>query len=344
MKLLIITQKMDIDDPVLGFFHNWVSQLSLECKKVSVICLEKGHTDLPNGVSVYSLGKENYQSKLNYIRLFFSHLLLLRRDYDAVFVHMNQEYILLAGWYWKIMGRPIYMWRNHHAGNFLTNIAVYFCRKVFCTSQFSYTARFKKVVLMPVGIDLGLFNPSEEKIPESQSMLFLGRISPVKKAHVLIKAATLLQEDNLNFSLDFYGDALAKDKIYFDEIKEEATLSLGDRAHFYAGVPNYQTPEIYRQHLIFINLSSSGMYDKTIFEAMACGSLILACNRNLIGKVDPMFIFKEDDATDLAQKIKNIFLLSDQEKEQKRTELMALVRKEHSLESLRKKIIFEIEN
>ena len=28
MKLLIITQKMDCEDPVLGFFHHWVEKLA----------------------------------------------------------------------------------------------------------------------------------------------------------------------------------------------------------------------------------------------------------------------------------------------------------------------------
>lgn len=344
MKLLVITQKMDKDDPVLGFFHNWVYHLSLECDQVSVICLQKGRVDLAEKVSVYSLGKENRQSRLVYVYLFFKHLFVLRKEYDAVFVHMNQEYILLAGWYWKMLGRPVYMWRNHHAGNILTDMAASFCRKIFCTSKFSYTAKFRKTVLMPVGIDLDIFKPSQEQEYKPHSLLFLGRVSPVKKIHILTEAVALLKGDESDFCLDIYGDALPVDQTYLDQTKKDAVDRLGSKVKFYTGIPNYQTPSVYRQHLIFVNLSSSGMYDKTIFEAMACGCLVLACNRNLQGKIDPLFIFREDDPVDLAKKIVTIFSWSEKVRERKKAEMISLVHREHSLQSLRKKIISEIQN
>ncbi|NLE07312.1 MAG: glycosyltransferase family 4 protein, partial [Parcubacteria group bacterium] len=103
MRLLVVTQKIDQNDPILGFFHNWVLKLSEKFEKISVICLEKGKYDLPSNVKVYSLGKESGRSKIKYVKNFLNFILGLHKDYDAVFVHMNQEYVLIGGFFWKLM-------------------------------------------------------------------------------------------------------------------------------------------------------------------------------------------------------------------------------------------------
>ena len=71
MRLLIITQKVNKNDPVLGFFHTWIKELATKFESIEVICLEKGHFDLPQNVTVYSLGKEHGVTRLGYIKNFF---------------------------------------------------------------------------------------------------------------------------------------------------------------------------------------------------------------------------------------------------------------------------------
>ena len=58
MKLLIITQKIDKNDDLLGIYHKWVKKIAAKCESVRVICLYKGEYDLPDNVKVFSLGKE----------------------------------------------------------------------------------------------------------------------------------------------------------------------------------------------------------------------------------------------------------------------------------------------
>ena len=38
MKLLIITQAIDENNPVMGFFVRWVEEFSKHCEKITVIC------------------------------------------------------------------------------------------------------------------------------------------------------------------------------------------------------------------------------------------------------------------------------------------------------------------
>ena len=128
--------------------------MSEKFEKISVICLEKGKYDLPSNVKVYSLGKESGRSKIKYVKNFLNFILGLHKDYDAVFVHMNQEYVLIGGFFWKLMRKKVYMWRNHRSESICTDIASVFVIK-FCTSKYSYTAKYKTILML--GIDTNDF-------------------------------------------------------------------------------------------------------------------------------------------------------------------------------------------
>jgi glycosyltransferase involved in cell wall biosynthesis len=341
MRLLIITQKVDINDDILGFFHRWLEKFAQRFKKITVICLQKGEYSLPANVKVLSLGKEKYLHHSYIIRRlvlllrFYKSIWQERKNYDSVFVHMNQEYILLSGLFWSILRKKIYMWRNHHAGNILTDVAGFFCQKVFCTSKYSYTAKYKKTILMPVGIDTNFFKKGNSSKRKNNSILFLARMSPVKKPHLVIEALRQIRDKEISFTADFFGNPLAKDIPYLESIKEKIKdYRLYDLVNFKKGVPYRETPHIYNNHEIFVNPSPSGMYDKTIFEAMACESLVLTSNLNLRGEIDDVFIFKEDDEKDLAEKIEHLFSWSAETKENYGKILRVYVVEHHSLEKL----------
>ena len=71
MKLLIVTQKVDKNDPILGFFHRWIEEFARHVEFVTVICLGVGEYSLPVNVKVLSLGKEKKKSRLKYIFMFY---------------------------------------------------------------------------------------------------------------------------------------------------------------------------------------------------------------------------------------------------------------------------------
>jgi glycosyltransferase involved in cell wall biosynthesis len=306
MRLLVITQVLDQDDQYLGFFHQWVAELAKH-SDISVICLREGKHNLPSNVSVYSLGKPS--SRLMYVWRFFRYITSLK--YDKVLVHMNQEYVLLGGWLWKLKSKKIFMWRNHYAGSLLTDIAAAFCIKVFCTSKFSYTKKYKKTVLMPVGIDTGVYKPAGEPVPNS--ILFFGRLAPSKRPELLLSA---LPQVTHKYSVTFAGPSEAP---YVDALKKKAR---GLNVEFKGGVPAHQAPALYSAHEIFVNCSPSGMYDKTIFEAAACGCLVIASSKDWAALVDPAFSFEEGNANDLAQKLDALLAFSPSQKSDARRELM----------------------
>src|SRR5581483_1556903 len=158
MRLLVITQAVDRDDPVLGFFHRWLEALAPTVERLEVVCLREGRHDLPKNVSVHSLGKP--ASRFAYVLNLYRYIFSLR--YDAVFVHMNEEYVLLGGILWRLMGTKVVLWRNHKMGSWRTRLAVSLSSVVCHTSREAFVAYSKKAILMPAGIDTDSFVPPDE--------------------------------------------------------------------------------------------------------------------------------------------------------------------------------------
>ncbi len=339
MKLLVFTQKVDKNDTVLGFFHGWIVQLSKRAESVSVICLEKGEFDLPKNVTVYSLGKESEVSKFNYVVNLYRYLHVISGSYDRVFVHMNQEYALLGGVYWKLKGVPVYMWRNHQAGSLLTRVAVLFCSKLFCTSTDSFTARFKKAVIMPAGIDTEMFKPVPTVVRKKYSVCMVGRIAPVKHIDLALEAINHLALSGVQVSLTIVGSYIPRDKEYYESVKQYVIdKNLSTYVHFVPGVPPEKLPEIYSGFEICVNFTDSGSFDKTIVEAGSCGTIPLVSNISL-QKFLPEQCFTKPDPASIASAIQRLLLPHEQVEAQKDIEVFV---KSQSLSGLMEKLFTEI--
>jgi glycosyltransferase involved in cell wall biosynthesis len=282
MKLLVVTQTVDVNDPVLGFFHEWIVGLAERLETVTVICLYEGAHELPDNVRVHSLGKERgRRSRSSYALRFLALAWRLRKDYDTAFVHMNQEYVLLGGVLWKALSKRMYIWRNHYAGSLLTDLAAALCTKVFCTSKHSYTAKYRRTVLMPVGVDTRLFTPDPNVVRKPASVLFLSRMTPAKRPEMLLEALRTLSREGIAFSATFVGSPLPEHVTYYERLRDIAeTEGLDGKVLFLPGVAKADAPDLYRAHQVFVNCSPSGMLDKTLFEATACGCTALASSED----------------------------------------------------------------
>ncbi|MBU2159101.1 glycosyltransferase [Patescibacteria group bacterium] len=295
MKLLFITQAIDLDDPVLSVYHDWAAALAPKFESIEVIALKVGRHNLPQNVRVHSLGKEEgRQTRFAYSIRFLKLVWNLRRSYDSVFVHMNQEYILLAGLVWEFLQKPVYLWRNHYAGSVLTDIAAAFCTKVFCTSKHSYTAKYKKTMFMPVGVDTQRFTPAPE-IREPRSILFFARIAPSKRPELLLEALSKLSEEGITYTASFVGSPLKKDEDFYISLKQRAEQITGN-IQFIPGVTNDNAPEIFQSHEIFVNCSPPGMFDKMLFEAAAAGCVVVAVSTDFAELTEGEYVFTNADS------------------------------------------------
>lgn len=333
MRLLITTQKVDKDDDVLGFFHYWLEKIAQRFDFVTVVCLEKGNYSLPDNVKVISLGKEKSQAnKFAYAWRFLKIAIKEKNNYDAIFSHMNPEYICVAGPLWKMWHKKIGIWYNHKIGSWAAKKAFALADKIFYTSPYAFAASYRQAQMMPVGVDVEKFAKGG-LLPEQNKILSLGRISPVKNVDVLVKACQILDEESYDFSCHIYGDAPERDKEYYEKVRSMAKmLEKKEKIFFYPAVSNDEAVEIYGQHDLFVNMTPSGSFDKTIIEAMSAGRLILICNKSLGDWLPEKFLFQEGNAKDLADKIRNILSLENKKEYQEK--FIEYATSEHSLDSL----------
>ena len=311
MRLLIITQKMDRNDPILGFFHRWVEEFAKHTEKLTVICLEKGECDLPKNVQVYSLGKEEGVSRLEYIYRFYKYIFKFRNDYDSVFVHMNQVYVILGGIFWRIMGKRISLWYTHKSVTTSLRIAEKLVHVIFSASGASFKIKTNKLHVMGHGIDVGsLACDHREPLKERLKILVVGRISEIKGAKYIVEACRILKEKGILFEVSFIGDPITKpDYIYLDQTKELINkYSLEDEISFDGSFPNHKIKEKYCRADITINPLPTGGVDKVVIEAMACGVVPFTSDEAFVeyfGEYSDLLHFKFGDSTELANKIIN---------------------------------------
>jgi len=227
---------------------------------------------------------------------------------------MNQEYLLVAGWLWKIFGKKIYFWRNHYEGTFLTDIAAFFCDKIFYTSKSSYTAKYSQAVQMPVGVDVDSCHFEEVIEQTPRSILFLGRFDSSKRPDLLVEALGILLAKGESFTATFVGGPSDLDPAFPQKVEARAKeLGLAERVSFVGAVPNTETYRYYRSHALYVNCGRSGMFDKSLFKSIACGCLPLFSSADMAEMVGTEFQYEDGNADDLAEHLANALSLTELE-------------------------------
>ncbi len=316
-QILIVTQAIDANDPVLGFFVRWVEEFSKHADHIEVICLKKGKYDLPENVTVHSLGKENEKRqephapggarrmgrRATYALRFISLIWKLRHNYDTVFVHMNPEYIVLGGKLWRFLGKRVALWYTHKNVDWKLRIAVFLANVVFTASPESFRLKSKKVKVVGHGIDMEQFVPREHKAQTQNApqtclplhVLTIGRISETKRIKEMLNAFDILSKRGQDFTFTIAGaPATDADVEYEKQVRNMvANSSYASNVHFLGAVAHKDIQNILMENNIFLNLSTTGSMDKAVLEALATGMPVITTNvafRGLLSPVPGLFI------------------------------------------------------
>jgi glycosyltransferase involved in cell wall biosynthesis len=269
MKLLIITQKLDRADPILGFFHRWLEEFAKHTEKLTVVCLEKGEFDLPPTVRVLSLGKESGQSRLKYLARFYKYLWRERKNYDQVFVHMNQIYICLAGLVWRFLGKKVALWYTHKSVTWDLRLAVLFSHLVFTASSESFRLESRKLRVMGHGIDFSFFKP-DTSVNRGSWCLSVGRLMKTKRHDLAIEAAARAGRE-----LRVAGGGPERENL------EALAKLVASPVRFLDGLTQVQLRDEYQRAAYLIHTSETGSLDKVVLEAIACGLSVVTTASSL---------------------------------------------------------------
>lgn len=309
MNLLIITQKVDKNYQLLGFFIDWIERFSKKFDKVTVLCLESGEYKLPENVRVISLGKDRKLPKIVWPINFYKEIIGNRKNYDAVFIHMNPVWMVLGGPVWRLLNKKTFFWYTSGGVTTKLKLAEKFADKIFTASKESFRIKSDKVIVTGHGVDTTLFAADLSKRSDNFKILSIGRIAKVKNYETLINAAKILKDKGVDFSVTIIGEpAITADNIYEQEIKALIGESgLNGNFKFLGKMAHRELIPYYQSHNLFVHLSKTGSLDKTILEAMSCNMDVLSSNDAAKSFLPPELVFKEDDPQDLSDKIISIY-------------------------------------
>jgi 1,2-diacylglycerol 3-alpha-glucosyltransferase len=171
----------------------------------------------------------------------------------------------------------------------------------------------KNVNVVPNGIDLKKFNPKIEgnavreqilKNDKEKLIMYVGRISREKRIETLIKAASLMKNEDVRFALVGTGPAYT----HYQHMVER--MKLQDRVKFLGFVDNNQLPKYYAACDAFCIPSTFETQGVVALEAMACGKPVIGADylalRELIVNGKNGEKFRAGDGTSCANKIRKV--------------------------------------
>jgi len=327
MKLLIVTQRVDKKDPILGFFHRWVEEFAKKFDHVTVIGQMVGEYDFPKNVTVKSLGKENRSLRIIQVIRFWYLQWKLRKQYDRVLVHMTPIWIVLGALSWGLLRKKMYLWYEARGGGLAMRIAVKIVHKVFSASAYGMPIKSNKSRVMGHGIDMERFKPGVDR--DENLIVTVGRITKAKQFNLIVDVLGDLPK---NYFLELVGVTMTKSDV---KLKKELLHKINqhglrDRVSI-AKLDQDALAQLLSRTQLFVHASHTGL-DKAVLEAMASGCLVASCGKAFADVLPPECFAEKDEG--LKSVAEDLLKLSEKEDQAMRTLLRSIAEKYFSLETL----------
>ena len=349
MHIVLLTQVLDRRDAVLGFFHRWCEILSQHVDRLTVIAQRVGETDLPDHVTIESLGKERGAGLLGMEQRLLSVLMGMQGDRrpDALLAHMVPKFVLYAAPVTVPRRIPVYLWYTHKGVDASLKMSMPMVRKVFTASEESFRLESSagKRVVTGHGIDCDYFSPGGET--RSVDVLSVGRLAPSKGHHEILEAVADLSENrDRKLVVQIAGDILlTQDEAYRDALRAQAA-AVGN-VQLLGAVSYPEIAAVMQRAQVLVNASRTGSVDKVVLEAMACATPVLTCNESfeqVLGcDLSERLMFPQGDIAALTERLESLLSMSHREREELGRELREVVLAEHDLKQLIPRLVAEME-
>lgn len=340
MRLLVCTQVVDSNHPILGFFHGWLFEFSKHFDHIDVICFEAGEHSLPSHVHIHELGKRAGKSKFVQLVTFYSHFYRAYKSQpDYVFFHMGAIMNVLAAPFYiftklKRSRQTVFLWwKTHGRINIIGRLALNCVDQVITATIESFPINTKKKKVVGHAVDTIQFSCNLlEKKPTT--LLYVGRVAPIKHLESFIDTAAALRAATPETTALIIGGA--DDVGYLQSLTVQAQ-KLGLSPDVFAGTRTQaELGNEYCQAQFFLNPSRTDSMDKTVLEAMACGVVPLTANRAFKDMLEPLGLYHSENNPEwYADRIQ---VLLHEDTTELRQKLRAIVVEHHSIGTLTKRI------
>lgn len=349
MKLLLFNLATDENDPYLGFCCRWITEIAAHCESVHIITMRAGEFNLPPNVHVYSAGLEHGYSRPRRILNFYRLLLRLVREnaFDGCFAHMMPLFVALAGPILKLKGVPILLWYAHRSVTWTLRLAHLFSDQVITSAAGAFRLSGEKLKVVGQGIDVIRFSPVESNGAEKNSIVVVGRISPVKNLEKIVLGFQLfsLLEIAAQWELVFIGStATDSDTAYAADLKRMVQeIGLSERVRFMGAKGQLDLVPLLQRSSCLVSFTASEAIDKALLEGMACGlPVISSAERRQIFDEQYQSWAIETTPEALAEKLEELATMNPADRRSLGLAMRATVCRDHDLRRLAKLIVTEL--
>ena len=332
MKLLILNERVDENDAVLGIYTEWINEFASQLDEVYVVTQWKGKAHLKKNVHVMSLGKEKGLPKIAQLKNFYRFVNETLPKVDFVLAHMSPVWIILASPLLRLHNKPSFLFYAHKHVDAKLRLAEKIVKGVFASVPGSISLKSKKVRWVGQGIPLHRFpfRKGDRGLPSILKLVTVGRLTSRKDYVTIIRSCALLDS---KVSLRIVGPALTADESSYERIirQEVKRLKLEKLVKLVGPIPNKNIPKEYYSADILVNAASRTGADKVVFEAACTGCIPVACDpalRNFLN--DSRLVFSPGNDHELADVLEGLARLSSAERNKIRAKMRAKMEKEHN--------------
>lgn len=347
MRLLMFNLATDLDDSVLGFTTQWIREISRQVKHIDVITVRAGRVEVPDNVTVRSVGTERKYSRPRRLIEFYRIMVryITSSKIDACFSHMTPQLTVAAYPVLKLLGIPIVTWYAHRQVTPILIAASRFSDRVVSANRESFPLSSNNLIPIGHGINTELFQTSDgNRVAGQHLILSVGRLSPIKDLDTLIDALAILKAQDRHFKCLIVGNTADRDKAYTSSLATKAKrIGLKDDIEFVGPLPQTALPEFYDRAFAHVNCSPADhSIDKAPLEAMAMAKPSLSSThalRETMGNWADHLLFQQSDPSDLAKKLKDLMELPQAKRNEMQADLRKAVSQMHSLNDLATRLV-----
>lgn len=344
MKLVFLTQAVDVDDPILGATVAKLDALARRVDELHIICDRVGRHELPANCTLATWAAPTRLGRgLRMLRALVP--ILVRRRPAAVIAHMCPIYLVLAAPFAKLLRVRLLLWYTHWTIDRTLALATRLADAGLSVDPRSYPLDSPKVRGIGHGIDIREFAP-RAAAPDSDGrplrLLALGRTSPSKGFLTLLRALELAAGAGLDATLELRGPTTTEEERRHRAELEEAIArpALAGRVRLEAPVPRGRVPELLRSFDAVVNPTKGqthgGALDKVVYESAACAVPVIACNPHFDGFLGDLPLelrFRSADPEDLARVLRSFAASGDEARTETGRELRRRVEDGHSIDT-----------
>ena len=298
MKVVFITQELDLGHPALAATGPQVAALARKVDEVVVLAASAIPDGLPDNVRVRTFGAA---SRAGRGRRFEKALARELRGLGAVVAHMCPIYAVLAAPLVRPRRIPLVLWFAHWRASAILRAAERVSTAVVTVDRRSFPLASTKLHAIGHGIDLTRFTCSDRLWSEPLRLLALGRYSPAKGLDVVLSAVA-----QTDASLIVHGPALTEEEhAYRVELERLSTdLGLATRVRLEDAAPYAEVPRLLAEADALVNNMRAGAPDKVVYEAAASCVPVIASNPVFDNLLGPQFSFERKSPDQLAERVR----------------------------------------